>query len=172
MARSSVRQVAVLYFGAKPVNGPTGTLLGGGVLLETGVHALGGPEHTGQLPIERISTAETDTALVARPDGAGGVALVAAPTIEQVLLQGPDAGGHNITNLSSLAVTTYVDAGQLISDKEVWLGGVSGLMVTGGAADPSAGAGYVATVGSLYVRSNGELWQKTGAGNTVWTKRF
>jgi len=39
-----------------------------------------------------------------------------------------------------------------------------------GAADPSAGGGVVAAIGSGYFRTTGELWIKTGAGNTAWTK--
>jgi len=40
-----------------------------------------------------------------------------------------------------------------------------------GAADPSAGAGTAGAVGSAYYRTtNGELWIKTGAGATAWTK--
>lgn len=38
-----------------------------------------------------------------------------------------------------------------------------------GAADPSAGAGVVASIGSLYLRSvTAELWQKTTAPDTGW----
>ena len=54
----------------------------------------------------------------------------------------------------------------------------SGWQLSGGkkyvdtAADPSAGAGIVANIGSLAVRNNagvGELWLKTGAADTAWT---
>lgn len=49
----------------------------------------------------------------------------------------------------------------------------SGPRIVSGTADPSAGAGVVAALGSSYHRANGaagEFWVKTGAGNTAWTK--
>lgn len=42
-----------------------------------------------------------------------------------------------------------------------------------GTADPSAGAGVAAEAGTLYVRNNAgtyELWFKTGAADTAWSK--
>lgn len=39
---------------------------------------------------------------------------------------------------------------------------------TSGTADPSAGAGVAAPVGSIYLRSDGTLWNKTGALDTNW----
>lgn len=43
-----------------------------------------------------------------------------------------------------------------------------------GSADPSAGGGVAANVGSLFLRDDGagtgELWVKTGAADTAWTK--
>lgn len=42
-----------------------------------------------------------------------------------------------------------------------------------GTVDPSAAAGVAATIGALYGRDNagaGELWLKTGAGATAWTR--
>lgn len=70
--RSSVREYAILYVGGKRLGG--GTSIGGGnAVLSTGQHELGGAEHTGQLPVERISTAETDAAMVEGPDGIGGI---------------------------------------------------------------------------------------------------
>jgi len=47
-------------------------------------------------------------------------------------------------------------------------------VILSGTADPSAGAGVAATVPALYLRANGtttEIWLKTGAGNTAWTKQ-
>ena len=43
-----------------------------------------------------------------------------------------------------------------------------------GTADPSAGAGVASPIGSIYGRNNsgvGELWLKTGAADTAWTKQ-
>lgn len=49
--------------------------------------------------------------------------------------------------------------------------GLGVVQVIQGTVDPSAGGGVVAAIGSLYVRSTtGQLWQKTGAGNTAWTQ--
>jgi hypothetical protein len=42
-----------------------------------------------------------------------------------------------------------------------------------GTADPSAAAGVAAALCSVYMRTNaavGELWFKTGAADTAWTK--
>lgn len=69
----SVRDYAVLFVGGKR-RGTSSSIGGGNVLLNVGQHELGGPEHTGQLPIERISTDELDTSLVIAPDGLGGLA--------------------------------------------------------------------------------------------------
>lgn len=43
-----------------------------------------------------------------------------------------------------------------------------------GTADPTVGAGTPAPVAAVYLRNNagvGELWLKTGAGDTAWTKQ-
>jgi hypothetical protein len=43
-----------------------------------------------------------------------------------------------------------------------------------GTAAPNAASGVAAPVGALYSRDNagiGELWLKTGAGDTAWTKQ-
>jgi hypothetical protein len=44
-----------------------------------------------------------------------------------------------------------------------------------GSADPTAGAGVVAGIGSLYFRTSGgattSLYVKTGAGDTAWTAK-
>jgi hypothetical protein len=39
-----------------------------------------------------------------------------------------------------------------------------------GSADPAAGAGVAAPTGSLYLRTTGAAYVKTGAGNTAWTQ--
>lgn len=66
----SVRNYAILW----PETRRTATTASGGnQLLSTEQHSLDGPEHTGQLPETRISTTETDTALVLHPDGLGSV---------------------------------------------------------------------------------------------------
>jgi hypothetical protein len=40
-----------------------------------------------------------------------------------------------------------------------------------GNADPSAGGGVAAPIGTLYLRTGtGQIWQKTGAADTAWTK--
>jgi hypothetical protein len=46
----------------------------------------------------------------------------------------------------------------------------NGLYIMSGTVDPSAGDGIEAPVGSLYLRTNGEHWRKTGAGDTQWTE--
>jgi|GEM_PF-3115827 len=46
----------------------------------------------------------------------------------------------------------------------------NGLYIMSGAADPSAAGGVAAPIGSLYLRTNGEHWRKTGAADTQWTE--
>jgi hypothetical protein len=45
---------------------------------------------------------------------------------------------------------------------------LNGVDLLSGAADPSIGAGVAAPVGSLYLRTDGTLWIKTGVPNTAW----
>jgi hypothetical protein len=39
-----------------------------------------------------------------------------------------------------------------------------------GSVDPSAGGGVAASIPSIYVRNDGVVWSKTGAGDTDWTR--
>lgn len=73
MAESSVREYAILYIGGRKLGAGSGAVGGGNVLLNAGQHKHDGPEHTGLLPLERISTTETDVTKVAQPDGVGGI---------------------------------------------------------------------------------------------------
>jgi len=41
--------------------------------------------------------------------------------------------------------------------------------ILAGSVDPTAGGGVVADIGSLYLRTNGTLYVKVGAGNTQWS---
>lgn len=68
---SSIREYAILYVGSQPANGATA--LGGNALLDAPAHTLDGAEHTGPLDSLKLSTIETNTNLVLRPDGTGGV---------------------------------------------------------------------------------------------------
>ena len=57
---------------------------------------------------------------------------------------------------------------KVLSASEILLNAV---MLLDGSTDPSTGGGVVAPIGSLYLRSGtGQMWQKTGAGNTAWSK--
>jgi hypothetical protein len=48
--------------------------------------------------------------------------------------------------------------------------GFGGISILTGTATPSAGAGVAASIGSLYTNTTtGQLYSKTGAGNTAWT---
>jgi len=44
------------------------------------------------------------------------------------------------------------------------------VLIVPGTADPATGAGEAAPVGSLFLRSNGELYRKTGVNNVDWGK--
>lgn len=93
---STVREYAILYIRGTRTGG---TIVGGGnAVLSSGQHALDGPEHTGQLPDTRISTAATDVTLVLRPDGTGGVVF------------GADAGGPEaVFDHGNMGATETVD---------------------------------------------------------------
>lgn len=96
--------------------------------------------------VERLSTA-----------GGGG-----SQTLAEVLAEGGDAGNQIIYNASSVEVATI----QLPRS-----GGVGAATIRHVTADPSAGGGLTAGLGALVLRntgSTGQLWQKTGAGNTDW----
>jgi hypothetical protein len=67
----AVKEIKKLMQRAASADAPTA--MGGTVPLTAKPHALAGPEHTGQLPVTRLSTVETDPTLVAAPDGTGGV---------------------------------------------------------------------------------------------------
>jgi hypothetical protein len=46
---------------------------------------------------------------------------------------------------------------------------VGGVNIIPGPADPTAGTGVAAPLGSLYLRTTGALYVKTGVGNNAWT---
>ena len=70
----SVRTLAIEVLGPTR-SGRSVSSLGGNALLTTDQHALDGSEHTGQLPIGRLSTTDTDATKVVRPDGTGGITV-------------------------------------------------------------------------------------------------
>lgn len=88
---ASIRDYVVLRLGRRGVIPSSGYVGGGSILLETGQHDLDGAEHTGQLPIERISTSETDPTLVVAPDGLGGLTFIdpAEHVFHPVMAQDP-----------------------------------------------------------------------------------
>ena len=47
--------------------------------------------------------------------------------------------------------------------------GFGGVRILNGSADPTAGAGFEAALGSIYQRTNGSTYTKTGSANTAWT---
>jgi hypothetical protein len=101
-----VRDIA----GGKSASGGV-SAMGGVVLIATPPHALDGPEHTGQLPIERLSTAETDAAMVLAPDGAGGIeARIPAGSI----VCGFDGGGSPLTGGATQDV--YIPSARTITN--------------------------------------------------------
>jgi hypothetical protein len=51
---------------------------------------------------------------------------------------------------------------------DIFAVGVGGPELHAGAAAPSAGGGVAAPVGSIYFRTDGTWWRKTGAANTAW----
>lgn len=78
-------------------------------------------------------------------------------------------GAEIIQRDGSVAFTGDVDVG----DQDIINVGVNSCEILSGTVDPTAGAGVVATIGSLYMRNNsgtGEGWLKTAAGDTAWTQ--
>ena len=51
---------------------------------------------------------------------------------------------------------------------DIFTVGIGGPEIHEGAADPSAGGGVPAPVGSIYLRTDGTWWRKVGAPNTAW----
>jgi hypothetical protein len=50
-------------------------------------------------------------------------------------------------------------------------GGVNEISITSGTTNPNTGTGVDKPIGSLRTNSiTGQLWKKTGAGNTSWTE--
>jgi len=45
---------------------------------------------------------------------------------------------------------------------------VGGVLIKSGSVVPSAGAGVAAPAGSLYLKTDGTVYSKTGAGATAW----
>lgn len=102
---ASVREYAILYIRGTRTGG---TVVGGGnAVLATGVHALDGPEHTGQLPIERLSTDETATAKVLHPNGTGGVSW--SDTLSGDFLTSRGGEGHIVYTNSVVGATQALD---------------------------------------------------------------
>lgn len=80
-----------------------------------------------------------------------------------------DAGTSYLTDPTSLTLRgssgiLFLDAGGVHVGS-----GSSAPAFVPGSADPTAGGGVAAPVGSIYLRTNGTLWQKIGAGDTAWT---
>lgn len=139
MGKSSVREYAILFVG-KGGKSASGTIGGGNAILNAGQHALDGPEHTGQLPIERLSTADLDATRVLAPDGAGGITTRVQPgthldTVDPDLTDDSDAGysvGWRWINTSSgeefVAVDVTAGAAVWTSTTAGGAGGSGGLV--------------------------------------------
>jgi hypothetical protein len=105
--------------------------------------------------------------------GAGQWASVVPPlNVVNALVQSNGyAPGQSLSGLSVMGATTTITQQVDLFDDLTTPTAESTIIV--GTADPSAGGGVIQPLGSLYLRKNdtaGELWCKTGAGNTAWTK--
>ena len=117
-------------------------------------------------PAGSYLTSESDTlaTVVGRGDSAGATITTRTiqPEADSTYYVGLDATRFSAGYFDSLfAASFYANQG---SDAPSW---------SAGTADPSAGAGVTAKPGSLYSRNNagtGELWLKTGATDTSWSK--
>lgn len=101
MSTTSVREYAILYVGKG--GRKSDTTGGGNVVLNAGQHALDGPEHTGQLPADRVSLEDTG-GLYAATDAEAAFAEVAQEVVDHTAdttdahdasaISIVDAGGH------------------------------------------------------------------------------
>jgi hypothetical protein len=142
---TSVRNYAVIWTGGRA--GPSGAITGGGgaFLLEAGVHALGGAEHTGDLDVGRLATTVVDPALVAAPDGGGGVGFRAAwgPkwidfTPDWYALGSPPAIGNG-TFVGKYAAVPNDPSGEF---PDGWMLDFYILVIFGSTTDPGSGDWY------------------------------
>lgn len=60
-------------------------------------------------------------------------------------------------------------SGTFVTNAPLVIGAPGAPQVRSGADDPTGGAGVVAPLGSLYMRTNGSVYWKSGAGDTAWT---
>lgn len=83
----------------------------------------------------------------------------------------PDISNHHAVELVDLGASGHF---KTVSDDQSETTDLANLhYLKHGTADPSAGAGVASAIGSFYGRDNsgaGELWFKTGAADTAWTR--
>lgn len=137
---TSVREYAILYVGGRRLGGST--IAGGGnAIFATGVHEHDGPEHSGLLPVERLSTTELNVAKVAGPDGAGAVAFRLLDVADIVT-----------TEMDTTLVAAPDGAGALVFRAETGGGGSSGALVLleQHTASGSASLDFTACISATY----------------------
>ena len=159
----TIRQKTVLEIRRQLGTGTgQGTVMGGTVLVGSPPYALDGPALIGKLPLARISTTETDTTLVARPDGTGGVEFAAeAAGGGGTIFAGFDGGGAPLTTATQdiyIRSARTITGWELIADQagsctvEVLHGPLADL-IAGSPPTTSLGsvalAGVIAATGSL-----------------------
>ena len=81
---------------------------------------------------------------------------------------------YNVTSITDLtaAVAAQICNFNTVTARNLLSYGSLNCSLLSGTASPTAGAGITAALGSLYSRNNsgtGELWLKTGSGDTQWT---
>lgn len=98
---SSKREYVILYVGGRRLVG--GSIGGGNVLLNAGQHSLDGPEHTGQLPADRVSVEDVDGLYVAE-DAEAALAEVAQSVVDH---EADASDAHDASAISVLDVDNF-----------------------------------------------------------------
>lgn len=105
--------------------------------------------------------------------------VAAAPrTVTNPMTANLDAAGFNILNVGYFTSQANIETSAWVNASTVVASGGTLILeppntpilyVTGGSYDPSV-VGLFANVGSLFLRSPSGVYQKTGGGNTDWTR--
>ena len=95
--------------------------------------------------------------------------MAAAVSQESQTLEfvGKDGAGEDV-----IAVVKADAQGNLVINPATNAGVLVGaIAIIPGSVDPTAGGGVAAPLGSLYLRTTGAMYLKTGSGNTQWTSK-
>lgn len=99
--------------------------------------------------------------------GGGGTGLPTGWTQDAANPANVDSNGARLTVSGLFAQSDTLPGGGYVQLGDL---GANVARILADTDDPSAGAGLAGYLGSLYLRTNGQAWLKTGAGDTDWTQ--